>query len=278
VNTRCLRVKDQEINCPILNAVCVREVNDFSASAIAIYFYRYLLNDNSLGRSLMLAKSEFYNNYSYDLSWLTYTLYGNPNAKLKFVSSRNIEEEIRSYLKNKGPVGISRLAHDLKIDITLASQLINSMKQKKTLAKPTYQSIKEDPDYAKTDDRGLEKFIKKGESETLEFKASMLYPFDRPKPVLAYEKELAEIERNTSQDEPAKKAKIREINLAMQKLIDSQPHELEIEVLKTIAAFLNSRGGILLVGIKDDGTACGIESDYPLLSTRQDSDGWLHCN
>lgn len=32
--------------------------------------------------------------------------------------------------------------------------------------------------------------------------------------------------------------------------------------LKTIAAFLNSEGGILLVGVEDDGSIFGIESDY----------------
>jgi predicted HTH transcriptional regulator len=32
--------------------------------------------------------------------------------------------------------------------------------------------------------------------------------------------------------------------------------------LKTIAAFLNSQGGILLVGVEDDGTIVGIEDDF----------------
>ena len=38
---------------------------------------------------------------------------------------------------------------------------------------------------------------------------------------------------------------------------------LETAVLKTIAAFLNSRdGGTLLIGVADDGTVHGLDSDY----------------
>jgi len=41
---------------------------------------------------------------------------------------------------------------------------------------------------------------------------------------------------------------------------------LETAVLKTIAAFLNSaEGGTLLIGVADDGTIHGIESDYATL-------------
>jgi type I restriction enzyme R subunit len=41
---------------------------------------------------------------------------------------------------------------------------------------------------------------------------------------------------------------------------------LETAVLKTIAAFLNSRdGGTLLIGVADDGSVLGLESDYATL-------------
>jgi type I restriction enzyme R subunit len=44
---------------------------------------------------------------------------------------------------------------------------------------------------------------------------------------------------------------------------------MEAMVLKTVAAFLNSReGGTLLIGVADDGTVLGLESDY--LALRQD--------
>ena len=44
-------------------------------------------------------------------------------------------------------------------------------------------------------------------------------------------------------------------------------------VVKTIAAFMNTHGGTLLVGIDDEGRPVGIESDYPLVKGK-DRDGW----
>jgi predicted HTH transcriptional regulator len=47
---------------------------------------------------------------------------------------------------------------------------------------------------------------------------------------------------------------------------------LEQEVLKTLAAFLNTRGGTLVIGVDDSKEIVGIEVDYP--STRGSADGW----
>ena len=44
-------------------------------------------------------------------------------------------------------------------------------------------------------------------------------------------------------------------------------------VIKTIAAFMNTHGGTLLIGVDDDGRPVGIERDYPLVKGR-DRDGW----
>jgi hypothetical protein len=41
--------------------------------------------------------------------------------------------------------------------------------------------------------------------------------------------------------------------------------ELQFSVLKTIAAFLNSDGGKLLIGVEDDGTVYGLEQDFKTL-------------
>ena len=41
-------------------------------------------------------------------------------------------------------------------------------------------------------------------------------------------------------------------------------------VLKTIAAFLNSEGGTLVIGVEDPGTVCGIEADLHLLGNSRD--------
>ena len=49
-------------------------------------------------------------------------------------------------------------------------------------------------------------------------------------------------------------------------------HALEHEVLKTIAAFLNTDGGTLVIGVADDHSTVGIEVDYPRLNGS--SDGW----
>lgn len=49
--------------------------------------------------------------------------------------------------------------------------------------------------------------------------------------------------------------------------------EITWAVVKTIAAFMNTHGGTLLVGIDDHGHPVGIEADYPFLQ-RNDRDGW----
>jgi serine/threonine protein kinase len=47
-------------------------------------------------------------------------------------------------------------------------------------------------------------------------------------------------------------------------------------VTKTIAAFLNTDGGTLLIGVSDSSAAHGIESDFPYLKQgKQHADGWL---
>lgn len=48
---------------------------------------------------------------------------------------------------------------------------------------------------------------------------------------------------------------------------------LENVVMKTIAGFMNSQGGSLLIGVADDGSIVGLEADYSTLN-RKDSDGY----
>ena|ERR1022692_468528 len=51
---------------------------------------------------------------------------------------------------------------------------------------------------------------------------------------------------------------------------------LNLSVTKTIAAFLNSSGGTLLIGVDDSGTVLGIEPDLEYCQLgKQDADGWL---
>lgn len=42
-------------------------------------------------------------------------------------------------------------------------------------------------------------------------------------------------------------------------------------ILKSIAGFQNAEGGLLYIGVTDDGEVCGIESDYPYLSGGNDN-------
>jgi hypothetical protein len=76
----------------------------------------------------------------------------------------------------------------------------------------------------------IQPLIVQGESETLEFKASLQWDV-----------------RQSRQNE-----------------------ELRLSVLKTIAAFLNTRGGTLLVGVEDDGSVFGLEADLKLTRNSRD--------
>ena len=52
--------------------------------------------------------------------------------------------------------------------------------------------------------------------------------------------------------------------------------KLEYVIAKTISAFLNTEGGILIIGVDDDGNILGLEKDFKTLS-KQDKDGFeLH--
>jgi hypothetical protein len=79
----------------------------------------------------------------------------------------------------------------------------------------------------------IKKIIQKGETESVEFKSSLRYDY------------------NT-----------HTVNKGLEK-----------PVLKTIAAFLNSGGGTLLIGVQDEGTILGLLEDYKSLQ-RSNNDGF----
>jgi hypothetical protein len=76
----------------------------------------------------------------------------------------------------------------------------------------------------------IAELIQQGESGTLEFKMTFQYDADQP---------------------------------------DKKNEELRFAVLKTIAAFLNTEGGTLIIGVMDDGTIFGLENDFSLLGQKQ---------
>ncbi len=49
---------------------------------------------------------------------------------------------------------------------------------------------------------------------------------------------------------------------------------MELAVLKSVAGFMNTHGGTLLVGVVDDGAVAGIEQDFPFQGAKQNVDGW----
>ncbi len=51
---------------------------------------------------------------------------------------------------------------------------------------------------------------------------------------------------------------------------------LEQVIVKSVAGLMNARGGILLVGVEDDGSVIGIEHDLKVLPHRQDIDGYTN--
>nr|WP_320015786.1 transporter substrate-binding domain-containing protein [uncultured Desulfobacter sp.] len=50
---------------------------------------------------------------------------------------------------------------------------------------------------------------------------------------------------------------------------------LEAVVVKTLSAFMNSRGGTLFIGINDDGAPVGIEPDYKTFQRKPNQDGFM---
>jgi hypothetical protein len=55
---------------------------------------------------------------------------------------------------------------------------------------------------------------------------------------------------------------------------NTQNKAMEQVIVKTVAAFLNTDGGTLLIGIDDSGTVLGLENDYKTLGKRQDRAGY----
>lgn len=188
-----------------------------------------------------------------------------------------IEDKLRRILKEKGSISISNCAREFGVDVATILDIVSNLKTQKEVytanmndvanistPSPFSLPLEEEKDLP------LEELVQKGESDTLEFKASMLKP-TRPEPNIA----LIEKEIRSSVDEEKKKE-------WQQRLVDAQKTQkgladtLRQEICKTLAAFLNSEGGVLLVGVEDDGTISGVEKDFPVIpGIRKDWDGWL---
>ncbi len=89
----------------------------------------------------------------------------------------------------------------------------------------------------------------------------------------------ADIEQLLATDESARvefKASLREpvdANPADKRPLGELRRAIEREAIETLAGFLNTDGGTLVIGVKDDRTIVGIEVDYPWVKPRS-RDGW----
>jgi serine/threonine protein kinase len=95
----------------------------------------------------------------------------------------------------------------------------------------------------------LQTLLKSDESATLEFKSSLRVPVDREPPVGVRDEDREGYEKSLEK-------------------------KLEQSVTKTIAAFLNTDGGTLVIGAEEGGSVIGIEVDYPR-ADEPSRDGWL---
>lgn len=109
----------------------------------------------------------------------------------------------------------------------------------------------------------LQALLLQEESGKLEFKSTLRSPMQNP--ILKRQQE------GGIRDEQSKdKTKLPSDAIKKEELT----FKLEHSVIKTIAAFLNSEGGVLVIGVDDNKSICGIESDYATFHEKKNWDGW----
>jgi serine/threonine protein kinase len=102
----------------------------------------------------------------------------------------------------------------------------------------------------------VDALIAAGESDHIEFKSSLDHLYGPLPPEQLAKLELGKVTPQQAQTEARK--------------------GIQTAVTKTIAAFLNTGGGTLLIGVDDSGTVHGIEPDFEHCPRgKQDADGWL---
>jgi len=102
----------------------------------------------------------------------------------------------------------------------------------------------------------IEALIAAGESDSIEFKSSLHHRHGPLPPELQTQVERKVLPPERAESEVQKR--------------------LRTEVTKTVAAFLNTDGGTLLIGVSDSGTVLGIEPDFKHFPARKrNPDAWL---
>ena len=106
------------------------------------------------------------------------------------------------------------------------------------------------------DTSNIDALIAAGESENIELKSSLHHPHGPLPPELQ-----SRLEQGKLQPAQVRKETQKRLNK---------------EVTKTIAAFLNTSGGKLLIGVDDKGAVLGIEPDFEYCQKgKQNVDGWM---
>lgn len=114
------------------------------------------------------------------------------------------------------------------------------------------------------DHHSVFQLINEGESDKLEFKSSLRTPI-RFTDSITYKQNIL---KNKIGNEK------KSIEQAITNEIKILTMLLEHEVYKTIAAFMNSDGGILFIGVNDNGKILGIEPDFMTFGDKKNWDGW----
>jgi len=172
---------------------------------------------------------------------------------------------VKKIVQKNGEISVSKLANELGIDIDTVLERLDKMKKGEQDNPDIHIEYKKSIPVEKEKSIGLLELIEGGESSTLEFKSSMIVPLQDDIDITLWKEKL---KNATIQEEKIKlEDKIRKREIMIRE-------EVPFAIIKTIAAFLNSEGGILLVGIRDDGKIGGIEPDFNSFSEKKNWDGW----
>jgi hypothetical protein len=112
-----------------IGTIC--RISDKAASQIAVKFYDKLLKGATVGESMQNARKEFFNDHleDEDLSWLSFRVYGNPNAKRDLLAEAliDMEEKVNEYIaekkKRRRSFTIMDLARDLNMSVSEVRQI-----------------------------------------------------------------------------------------------------------------------------------------------------------